>query len=738
MMRVTPSLILLLVNIVLFSLLLSSPISAQTKTSSNKNSTTSKNEGGQQLGFPRCLHNLGIDGRWVRDWDFARRQQYPKPEAFPQGPYLRRVMRNFKPTNQTPFPDYQSWIWQDDRCPVNYALFPSNVCSILDRLQINRIVWFGDSISKQQYTAFVNSMAPTLIQKRPIQLKGIDIEVDLNCSSTAHNYNTISTIFKSVSSGRAFFHSPHTPIRNLATFWNETTDLLAEDIPGRKMVIWALGPHYHALDLFQTDIDFARSYWEKQWNRRPQDIYWWRPTIPGHYDCNRHIFSKPLSNYSEFDDSVGDKYHWFLAEPFNTEASSKLGDIMWKLPIYNMTLLRRDGHADCLHYRDPGPIDQWNHVLFTLLDQIEGGNDDSFLRSKAEAVSKDDPSETSLPKLGPAEDLPVYCTEEGSLHNTTIRQALQFSPKYSAAWNKTRDLVEYVKSRQGQFHIEPGAGPLYAPVEQNLKTMFQQLGLTEYAEGGTEPYEDKKTLVLEYSSTMLGRPCTDSMACTKEQPRIIIQVQHIAGVPSDALPFLVDLNICHAAPYCVVWDFSDANIRHQSYSDSSVIMPFMIQQRLSFNVDMSNIRPKSVRSIDVCFFGKLTQRRKRIQQELSKDGGLAIKYESTKWMGPLVSTFPDCKVCPIVHANGAVAPGEMHRLSEMAVYGCHPVVETWADTGEEAYSKCGGVLQVDYSNLTSMVRDTLTNNGGDLSDRISKWWLAGVDWTKLFQTIFEL
>ena len=43
--------------------------------------------------------------------------------------------------------------------------------------------------------------------------------------------------------------------------------------------------------------------------------------------------------------------------------------------VYNMTALRSDGHrggADCLHYAFPGPIDWWNHFLFTYLKELSG------------------------------------------------------------------------------------------------------------------------------------------------------------------------------------------------------------------------------------------------------------------------------------------------------------------------------------------------------------------------------
>ncbi len=47
--------------------------------------------------------------------------------------------------------------------------------------------------------------------------------------------------------------------------------------------------------------------------------------------------------------------------------------MVYAIDVYNMTALRSDGHrggTDCLHYAYPGPIDWWNHFLFTYLKEL--------------------------------------------------------------------------------------------------------------------------------------------------------------------------------------------------------------------------------------------------------------------------------------------------------------------------------------------------------------------------------
>ena len=42
------------------------------------------------------------------------------------------------------------------------------------------------------------------------------------------------------------------------------------------------------------------------------------------------------------------------------------------LDIWNMTAMRRDGHTggDCLHFVSPGPVEWWNHLLYTFLRNL--------------------------------------------------------------------------------------------------------------------------------------------------------------------------------------------------------------------------------------------------------------------------------------------------------------------------------------------------------------------------------
>jgi len=126
---------------------------------------------------------------------------------------------------------------------------------------------------------------------------------------------------------------------------------------------------------------------------QPQDIYFFRSTHPGHNGCeprNKNTdWAKgpqitPWKSYEEY--NVSNTYDWDSFERYNAYAKqliythNKEGQDppIHFLDIYNMRVLRHDGHpapADCLHYNNPGPVDWWNHLFFTYLENLLKGED---------------------------------------------------------------------------------------------------------------------------------------------------------------------------------------------------------------------------------------------------------------------------------------------------------------------------------------------------------------------------
>lgn len=89
----------------------------QTSRSSSNSSTTRKSTiacTNDSSAACRCFRELGKNGTWVRDWDFARAYgQHPLPRNIPHGQFMQNILYSFVPTAGNPFPWETSWRWHD-------------------------------------------------------------------------------------------------------------------------------------------------------------------------------------------------------------------------------------------------------------------------------------------------------------------------------------------------------------------------------------------------------------------------------------------------------------------------------------------------------------------------------------------------------------------------------------------------------------------------------------------------
>lgn len=173
--------------------------------------------------------------------------------------------------------------------------------------------------------------------------------------------------------------------------WNNTKTFIHEANTGRMLGLFYIGAHYHNWTHYTEDMD-AMIEMLKDVNRT-QDVYFFRSTSPGHTGClprNKDFDWKtgtrlrPLTNYSEY--VVSAHYIWDQFEGYNNYTKHlllkrnrlNLQPVMHYLDIYNMPVLRSDAHtapADCLHFQSPGPVDWWDHLLYTYLKRIANDYD---------------------------------------------------------------------------------------------------------------------------------------------------------------------------------------------------------------------------------------------------------------------------------------------------------------------------------------------------------------------------
>ena len=332
-----------------------------------------------------CLWLTGFNGTWIQDWDFAEKHgQYSSPIAYPLGPFGQRTVGRFKPSADAPYPWPTSWKWMDHNkdCQIN-VMSHEKLCTVLIKLKVRRVLFYGDSLTQGMYESFMNLIG---------HVRGVDgYRGSFVCKSsnqTVDGHVVVDVFHKRDSGGNAFPHSPRGVYEidsNITSFICNSTD--------RVLGIFNIGAHYHNFSHYQEDLDIMLLSLSDL--ARPQDIYFFRATSPGHDNCcckkgfnwthgTRIAPMKSSSDYSLIEEH---KYSWDKFEAYNAYTQKLL--LLFNqnesiapfhfLNIYNMTLLRHDAHGegDCLHFTAPGPVDWWNHLLFTNLlhlSQHRGGN----------------------------------------------------------------------------------------------------------------------------------------------------------------------------------------------------------------------------------------------------------------------------------------------------------------------------------------------------------------------------
>lgn len=216
---------------------------------------------------------------------------------------------------------------------------------------------------------------------------------EMNATTTTN----IDLTYQGLVGGNTFSYSPFQPLQ----FQSQVMDVLREEKPEEPLlVVVNIGAHYHNTSLYETDVDYIVNTFQELDN--PSNLYFFRTTIPGHLRCLPRRPKKPrmmrfgarefpYQSYEEYANvtaSVGpDSYHWYLFEDYNEYVKRKVGSVLHVLDVFNMTVLRRDGHGgggDCLHYR-PGPGDWWNHLLLTQLTLISPNS--TALRARLDSNS---------------------------------------------------------------------------------------------------------------------------------------------------------------------------------------------------------------------------------------------------------------------------------------------------------------------------------------------------------------
>lgn len=278
--------------------------------------------------------------------------------------------------------------------PVNRRSF----CSTMYKLRIGRILLVGDSLMGSQLVSLVSLIGypagdfVKVTRKSIIKRNAIECP-QYNLSIPIHFYreNLGPNLRKTNVTGR-------TDAKETQQFGPEipycvdggdggNTVMVGEFCPwhavynatgAKTLLVTNQGAHFHSVETFAMSMDLFVELFNKI--AHPGDILVFRSTVPGHRNCWNEFNETSIPVTEMTHDRFlrryfTTKYDWNLFNEYNAYAKRALEKIVPSvtthyLNVYNMTVLRPDQHVsskDCLHYTHPGPVDFWNHLLFTNL-----------------------------------------------------------------------------------------------------------------------------------------------------------------------------------------------------------------------------------------------------------------------------------------------------------------------------------------------------------------------------------
>jgi len=336
----------------------------------------------------KCLRLRGTEGYWYRDEEFAKQTFYA--HGFRSNKWAR--------TNNPKTDVYNgnSYNWKDTSLEEQCQIHPVNLtsfCRTIQQLDVRRLFLVGDSLMAAQLgsllgllglniNGYMKASRRSVITKSAIECPDYEpIQIEIYRENLGANFGKTNLTGRTDATRehRQQF-GPEIPYCSGPDSNMEEGDycpwhLRYNDTDTRTLLILNQGAHFHSIDTFSRSYD----QFVTQFNSiaHPRDVVVFRTTVPGHPKCFEDGIDPSNMTHDVFLERYGTTmYDWNLFDAFNQYAKQKMDDLVptvtsHYLNVYNMTVLRSDQHTaakDCLHYTDPGPVDFWNHLLFTNLE----------------------------------------------------------------------------------------------------------------------------------------------------------------------------------------------------------------------------------------------------------------------------------------------------------------------------------------------------------------------------------
>mmetsp|Transcript_9338 Transcript_9338/g.21702 ORF Transcript_9338/g.21702 Transcript_9338/m.21702 type:complete len:400 (+) Transcript_9338:73-1272(+) len=331
-----------------------------------------------------------------------------------------------------------------------------------------------------------------------------------------------------------------------------------------------------------------------------------------------------------------------------------------------------------------------------------------------------------------------YCSTDGSL-DQLARNMLNFSsPVGSPSYTKFKRVLDARK----EFHLNmPAKFGIFNSNVNLIARMLRGYGMSQSTVPSTNPDD---FLLVEYLLTNSACPLSDGKC--SGQPRIFIQTEQYTRASN----FKNHPRHCTLAPNCIVLDFSEMNLQwarkdHGDINmiDSFVLMPVMHQAPISrlFEYEPKVPKPLKDRSVDMAFHGFMSNRRNVLREGAAKYPNRTSVIGTTHDTRKITDTYKEAKVCLLVHTYASISGGEYHRLSEIAPFGCVPVMEHFSDNfGIDVYERCAGARFAIWTSVVDTAEAVLKEIDSGLYSEtmpmIVDWWRAGILWEDLLVSHF--
>jgi len=296
----------------------------------------------------------------------------------------------------------------------------------------------------------------------------------------------------------------------------------------------------------------------------------------------------------------------------------------------------------------------------------------------------------------------------------------------NVGWNRTKNLLD-ICSKKGVILYPSGIGLFHDNV-RFISSWFRMYGCpcVEIASPTTPPNTNLtgERIWVAVGIDIPGGFSTDRL--------IIIQTEQMTA--NNWVDKLRDVfNRCANSPSCVIWEFSESNVRHAKTNYGTSLPTVILPTTLRCERPPDNVIPLHQRPYGYIFFGYTNVRRQPVTDILDRRDSL-VRFTDG---GRQAEGYSSSKLCISVHYYADDSGLELHRLGQHVQRGCMGLYEDPGDPVAFKYLSQQGVIKfAPYGRFTETAAEIIKCIAEDPEEMrrqqifVQRWWstqLEGFD-----------